>query len=307
MFVKFRHIPLRIEREAFSGFIAVVRQFGLNQHADLICRLKILRHFTVCVQTGEIEPSRTSLLQMGSVDGSIRRCHSSKRIYMIIAKSTQEYGLAVKAKLLTCNLKFPDAKPFMPHVNCTPVPDNLHFRRVEIWMFRRPRTKTVQRKSQYGFADGTLCLNRLSLHRKANLAGVHSAHSHVRLCSFGVEIASHPSVVDKRLRSSLKFDIAVNAAPPMHGTHETFARRTPIVDLNYDSRFFSRLDQISDLILVRAAVVINKRDLFAVHPYPANRFNASKLYPDALSCPSGRDIHALSIPHEAHVLVTDRL
>ena len=128
---------------------------------------------------------------------------------------------------------------------------------------------------------------------------------HVYLRRLLVEQAAHPGVVDERLRRRLQLDVAVDAAPTVHGAEEPLARRANVVHLDDDRGLGSRGHEVGDFVLVRAAVVLVEGDLGFVDPEPAARLHAPDLEPYALPFPPGGNFHRLAVPAVPHVLVSD--
>ena len=100
------------------------------------------------MQAHEVEARRAGLREVRAVEVAVGGREARHRVDVVIAKAAHVERLAVQVQLLAAHLEFPDAEALAPRLDDLPVLHEVHARRVEVGMFRRPGTEVRKRNFQ---------------------------------------------------------------------------------------------------------------------------------------------------------------
>ena len=78
---------------------------------------------------------------MRAVEVAVGRREARHRVDVVVAEAAHVERLAVQVELLAAHLELAHAEAFAPRVDDLPVLHQIHPRRVEVGMFRRPRAE----------------------------------------------------------------------------------------------------------------------------------------------------------------------
>ena len=145
---KLTRIGQWLERRHASGEVAIVRQFRLKHQPQLVRSLEELGRFAARMETGEVEARRPRLGDPRTAVLSPRTVPPIYRVYLVESAPAQEERFSIEVEIFSAHLKLAYAEPLAPCLHYGSVLDQLDNARVQIRMFRRPRTESAERKTE---------------------------------------------------------------------------------------------------------------------------------------------------------------
>src|SRR2546423_1909427 len=113
-------------------------------------------------------------------------------------------------------------------------------------------------------------------------------------------------VVDERVARRLQLDAAIETPETFNPVEQTLATRDVVANFGGEGDGFAGADEIRDVELLGAAIVLDLRDVLAIHPESAGGVDAADGEPDLLVLPAGRNVDAFAIPRGADVAAVER-
>ncbi len=315
MRVKLLKVPHRIKGESLGRIVAVIGQFGLDHDPRLVGGLEILRQFAMRVQAHVVESGGPRDLEMPEVLLFRGWRDQRGRINKIIAEPAHEKRLVVQEETVAANLDLTHTEAFCPAVYRRLAVTQLDLRHIKVRLFRRPRMEGVKFhpatdfRARFTFNKRDRLLAdyrwpmadcRLNLHAQQRILQparlCRSRDGRMHLGSLLVEIAAYPGVVNARVGRSLDFHVAIEPAEPVRQTKQSLATRQHVVDRRDHHRLCAGVDEIRDVVLIGAAIVVHPGDRRVVDPKPTLRTYAADFEPDPLPLPCRRDVDRLTVP-----------
>ena len=146
--IEFRHVAHGVERKLLRRLVRVVRQLGLHHQPKFVAGVEELRRLAARVQAGEVVAGRPHLRHLApAVVAVADPVGSDDGLDVVVTDAPDVERASVEEELPAAHLELAHAETLAARLQHLAVRrDELDLRRVEVWRFRRPRTKVRKRK-----------------------------------------------------------------------------------------------------------------------------------------------------------------
>ncbi len=274
------------------------------------------------MQTDVVKARALGHFQMFAMLLARGRRNEGERIDEIVTETAHKKRFVIEEKAITPHLNLPHAESLHPTVNRGFPLTKRNFGVIKVWGLRGPWMERLERDTEDNLSrmgsrtelkplrpfPGLLSIrsgNRDANHRVRQPSLLCSARKHgVNLRNLRIQITPYPGIVNASVGRGLQFHIAIQSTKPVSRAEQPFPAGQQVVDGSDHHRFFAGFYKVSDVVLIRSAVIIHPRHSLAVNPEPPLRTHSADFEPHSLSGPIRWNRDGLAVPAFALVIRT---